>query len=340
MDPNKSSSSDEIDITQFFRWIGSGFRRFGNGILYGLAGLRRLFVTNLLFFSIMMAVGMVIGVAYSGFLEKKHYTSSMIIKCDYLNMRIVQNSIDKLNLLCNEKDKTGLAEALNIDIATAKNIVKFEARNFVSENDRVEIEVLKEQLANLAADKQDLVNKVIGKIELGNRQSYYIMVQVYDPDVVKRLEEAIINHFRNNEYVSKRIERNERSLLARKQKLVRESRKLDSLKGVLFENFQSMAKQSREGSNNVILSDKYLMDPLEVFKEDLNLNNEIRAIDDELFIKPSFELVDGLTTFRKPDNFSLKMAIALSLVGSILGGYILLGLWKFNLYLARLDPAS
>lgn len=334
------SPSDEIDITQFFRWIGSGFNRLGNSILRGLANLRSVFIVNRVYFSVVMIAGVVVGIAYSGFFEKKYYTSSMIIKCDYLNMRIVQNSIDKLNLLCLEKDREGLAEVLNLDNATAKNIMKFEAKNFISENDRVEVEVLKEQLNNLASDKKDLVNKVIGKIEIGNRQSFLISIRVYNPDVVKRLEEAMVTYFRDNEYINKRIESNRLSLQARKQKLLQESRKLDSLKAVLFENFQSMAKQSREGSNNVILSDKYLTDPLSVFKEDLAINNEIRQIEEALFVHPDFEVVDGLTTFREPDNYSLRAAIAISLLASLVGGYLLLGLWKFNRYLARLKPTS
>lgn len=339
MDSNRSTN-DEIDFAQFFRWIGSGFTRLGNSILNGMVTIRRIFITNRAYFVVMIALGLAIGGSYSFFLEKKFYTSSMIISCDYLNMRIIDNSIEKLNLLCEEKDRQGLADVLQIDLNTAKNIEEFDAQNFVSENDRVEIEVLKEQLNNLAADKKDLVNKVIGKIEIGNKQSFQISVTVLSPDVVRELDSAIVNFFKRNEYVKNRIKANRVSLLSRKSKLVQESKKLDSLKTVLLENFQVMAKQSREGSNNVILSEKNLADPIEVFKEDLNLNNEIRLIDEELFISPDFEVVDGLTTFREPDNLSLSKALVISLFASIFLGYFLLGLWKFNQYLAQLDRNS
>jgi hypothetical protein len=344
MEQNKptqpAQASDEIDISQLFRWIGSGFSRFGNSILKGIASLRRLFIMNRIFFAVLIVGGVVLGGSYSRFLEKKYYTSSMIISCDYLNMRIITNSMEKLNLLCNEKSREGLSEVLQIDTKTAGNILKFEAKNFVSENDRVEIEVLKEQLNNVAADKKDLVNKVIGKIEIGNKQSFQISVRVYNPDIVKKLDSAIINYFRNNEYVKKRIDNNKISLLSRRNKLVAESKKLDSLKRILYENFQSMAKQPREGSNNVILSDKYLTDPLSVFKEDLNLNNEIRAIDEKLSISPDFEVVDGLTTFREPGNFGVVKVLGMSFLISLLAGYVLLGLWKFNQFLAELKPTS
>jgi hypothetical protein len=97
-----------------------------------------------------------------------------------------------------------------------------------------------------------------------------------------------------------------------------------------------MSKQSREGSNNVILSDKYLTDPLNVFKEDLNLNNEIRSIDDQLMIRSDFEVIDGLTTFREPANLSLPVILVQSLLISVAAGYILIGLRRFNKYLATI----
>jgi hypothetical protein len=153
--------SDEIDITQLFRWIGRGFRNFGLGIIKAIAGLRNLFFTNRVFFGIVIISGLIVGGSYYQFLTKKYYKSSMIISCDYLNNRILGNAIEKLNLLCAERDRDGLAEELKIDIDLAKNIRKFYFRPFVSENDLIEIEVLKEQLNNVAAEKKDLVDKVV-----------------------------------------------------------------------------------------------------------------------------------------------------------------------------------
>ncbi|HEU5290203.1 MAG TPA: hypothetical protein VFU05_06125 [Cyclobacteriaceae bacterium] len=338
MESNKTvSSSDEIDFTQIFRWIGSGFTRIGNATLRALAGLRRLFISNIIYFSIIMISSLVLGLIYSQFLEKKYYNSSMIISCEYLNIRIVDNIMDKLNLLCNEEDRQGLAELLNVDLATAKNIVEFKAKHFVSENDIIETEVLKEQLTNVAAEKKDLVNKIVEKLDIENKHSFLINVKVYNPGIVKKLDTAIVNYLRRNEYIKKRIANREESLLNRRNKLVRESHKLDSLKSVLYLNFESMAKQSREGSNNVILSDKYITDPMSLFKEDLNFNNEIRGIDKSLYLHDDFEVVDGLTTFKEPDNLDIKIILATALIASIVFGYLLIGLWKFNEFLASFE---
>ncbi|MBX2962041.1 MAG: hypothetical protein KF687_05980 [Cyclobacteriaceae bacterium] len=336
----KTLPTDELDLAQLFRFIRNGFKSFGYSILNALANIRAIFIDNKFFFIALAIVAISGSILYSKLIEKKYFTSSMIIKSEYLNMRIVQNSIEKLNLLCSEKDRTGLAEVLQIDKATAKNILRFSASNFVSEKDRVEIEILKEQLNSLAVGREELVSKVIGKIEIGNHQSFQISVQVNDPDIVKHLETALVIHFRENDYVKRRIEANVQNLLSRKTKLVSESRKLDSLKSAIFMNYQTMANQRRDGSNNVILSDKYLTDPVNVFKEDLNLNRELLDIEEILLVHPYFEVVDDLTTFREPANFSLLKVILISIAGSILTGYILLGLWKFNNYLATFNRTT
>jgi hypothetical protein len=337
MEPSKQAvQPDEIDLGHFFRWIARGVKNLGQSILIGIAALRRMFVTYFTFFMSVIGLGLVVTCAYSILGKQRHYTSSMIISCSYLNMRIVENAVEKLNLLCEEKDRRGLSEVLGIDLSIASNIRGFTARSFVSETDKVEIEVLKEQLNNVVAEKKDLVSKVIEKIEIENSQAFQIDVSVFNADVVRALDSALIRYFKENEYVSKRMDRNRTSLLERRAKLVGESRKLDSLKSVLYANFQMMATQSREGSNNVILSDKYITDPLDVFKEDLNLNNEIRFIDDKLTIQSDFEVVDGLTTFREPSDFGLPVFLLLSVLVSVVTGYGLIGLWKFNKYLATI----
>src|SRR6188768_1770941 len=95
----KSQSSDEIDLSQVFKWVGNGFRNFGNSILASLAELRAIFFENKNFFGLLIIAGLTIGGLYSELLSKKYYKSSMIISCDYLNRRIVESTVEKLNLL-------------------------------------------------------------------------------------------------------------------------------------------------------------------------------------------------------------------------------------------------
>ena len=116
------TGSDEIDLSNVFRWIGNGFHNFGRSLLNSIAGLRQLFFDYKLFFAVILLSGLALGLVYSEWLGKKYYKSTMILSCDYLNRQIVENTIEKLNLLCEEDNREGLAEELKIDLQTAKNI--------------------------------------------------------------------------------------------------------------------------------------------------------------------------------------------------------------------------
>lgn len=258
----------------------------------------------------------------------------MVLACDYLNTQILTNTIKKLNLLSAEDNGEGLIAELNLDNVTAKNIQKFEFKPFVSEDDIVEMEVLKEQLNNLAADKKDLVTKVIQKLEIENKDAYQISVLVYDPSAVKPLEKALVKYFQNNDYIKRRVDINKVNLNNRKNKLITESKKLDSLKKVIQQNLQSLSKSSR-GSNNVILNDEAVNNPLEIFTEDLRINAEILSIEKQLYIQPDFEVVDGFTTFKEPESSGLVKILIISFFVSILMGYLILGAWKFDRMLAN-----
>ncbi len=329
----KPNNTDEIDLTQFFRWIGRGFSRVGDSIIYGMASLRNLFFQNRLYFLGIIITGLILGTLYSELLNKKYYKSTMVLSCDYLNTQILKNTIEKLNLLAGEKDTEGLQEVLKLDANTVKNIHKFEFRSFVSEDDVVEMEVLREQLNNVTAEKKELVDKVIDRLEIENKNAYEISVLVYDPEIVRPLETALVSYFKNNSYIKRRIEINELNLKDRMRKLLQESRKLDSLKAVLFQNYQALGQKSR-GSNNVILSDESLTNPLEVFSRDLELHEDIQKIQKELYLRPDFEIVDGFTTFKEPESASLGEILVISFFLSILIGYLILGAWRFDRLLA------
>src|SRR5688500_2473714 len=97
-------TSDEIDLAQFFRWIGRGFSNLGRSIIAGIAGLRNVFHENRVFFLGIIILGLILGALYSELLKKDYYKSSMVLSCDYLNTQILENTIQKFNLLAAEND--------------------------------------------------------------------------------------------------------------------------------------------------------------------------------------------------------------------------------------------
>ncbi len=330
--------ADEIDLGQLFTKIGAFFASIWFGFMRFLALIRRVPIENKATFLLLIAGAIVVGSLYANLLKKKFYETSMILSSDYLNKRIVDNTIEKLNLLAREKDSGGLAHVLQIPDSLAKNILGFEAKPFVKETDIVEIEVLKEQLKNAQIDSKnkDVIDQVIKRIEIENRHAFEITVRVYNPTIIRDLENALILFFRDNDYVKKRIEITKTNLLAKKQKLVKDRQKLDSLKEIIYSNYKSMATQSRQGSNNVILSDKAVTDPVQIYQQDIIAYNELESVNRDLYLQPDFEVVTRFTQFSEPSSASQVKIIAITILGAIVLGYLIIALSTFNQYLSRI----
>ncbi len=335
----KPAQSDEIDLGQLFSKIGDFFLRIGNGFIRFIAILRNTPFHNKVLFIMLVVVGGLFSFSYSSFLKKKFYESTMILSSNYLNKRIVDSSIEKLNLLAEEESPRGLARVLKISDSLASNIVKFDAKPFVSETELVELEVLKEQLKNAGVNNKNekVIEQVLSRIEIENRHAFEFTVRTFNPTVIKPLQDALVNYFRNNDYIKKRIEISKQNLSAKREKLLNELPKLDSLKRIIYSNYKSMAEQSRQGSNNVILSDKAVTNPIEIYNQDISLYDQVLAADRELFLQPDFEVIDGFVEFSEPSSASRSKVIAIGMLIGFAMGYVIVALRKFDKYLSRIE---
>jgi hypothetical protein len=331
-----NTSSNEIDLTQFFSKIGDFFKNIGLGFMRFLALIRRIPLENKMAFVFIISGSVVFGIAYANLLQKSFYESTMILSSDYLNKRLVDNTIEKLNLLAGEKSKKGLAKVLHIPDTLADNIVEFTAKPFVAEADLIELEVLKEQLRNAQTNvkNEQVLNQVINRIEIENRHAFEITVRTLNPTVIGNLQTALVSFFRDNDYIKKRIKINKDNLKEKKQKLTEDLIKLDSLKSVINEAYKSMAVPGRQGSNNVFLNDKAVTSPVEIYTQDLDLYRELQDINSKLYLQPDFEVVDGFTEFSEPSSASTLKIVIISFLVGIGIGYLLVALAGFNQYLA------
>ncbi|MBA4146307.1 MAG: hypothetical protein C0523_11115 [Cytophaga sp.] len=334
-----TSSSDEIDLGQLFNRIGDFFRNMGLGFLRFVATLRRIPIENKLAFILIIIASVVMGVTYSNLLKKSYYESTMILSSDYLNKRLVDNTIDKLNTLAEEKNKKGLGKVLNIPDSLANNILEFAAKPFVAESDLIEMEVLKEQLKNAQANAKNekVIEQVVKRIEIENRHAFEITVRTLNPTVINLLQVALVNYFKNNQYIKNRIAVNRSNLIEKQRKLKSDGRKLDSLKSVIYENYKTMAAQGRQGSGNVFFSEKAATDPVAIYNQSLFVQAELEDVNEDIDLGKDFEVVDGFTEFSEPASASQLKIILISIGLGILLAYLLVGLVSFNKYLSTLD---
>jgi hypothetical protein len=333
-----NTPSDEIDIGSVLSKIGDGIQSAWLGLMRFLALVRRVPFENKISFIFIIVTSIAIGVLFSFYLRKNYYESTMILSSDYLNKRLAESTVDKLAQLAGEPKKNGLTKALNLKDTLADNIIGFEVKPFIEEKDIVEIEVLKEQLrsAQATSANKEVINQVIRQIEIENRHAFEITVRTLNPAVIPNLQEAIVNYFRTNPYIKKRIEINRQILVREQVKLSSDIRKLDSLKKIMYANYRSMAEQTRQGSNNVILSDKAVTNPIDIYKQDQELYADLQDVERKLYIQPDFEIVEGFTEFSEPAGASVAKMLFYSLIIGIAIAYIDVALRGFNRYLANL----
>jgi len=338
MDEQQKPVTDEIDLSVLFRKVGSAIQSFGTGVMRVAAKFRRVPYQNRASFLGIIGVSVALAVAYSFLLKEKYYESTLIINCAHLNKRLADNALDKLDALAEETNAAGLAKVLNISDSLANSILGFKVRTFVTEEEIIDLELLKKQLELVGKQGDEAaIEYVLTRIDIDDRHSFEITVRTSVPEIIPDLQDPVVNYLRNNSYVKRRLDINRSILQNKMDKINSDLTKLDSLKRAIFENYKKMAVQGREGSNNVILSDRAVTDPIVIFNADLALYNEMKGIEQNLYLEPEFEVIDGFTEFSEPASPGLVKLIVIAFVLGFIVAWLDLGVRELNKFLAKFD---
>ncbi|MBK6265918.1 hypothetical protein JKA74_12820 [Marivirga sp. S37H4] len=332
---NNSNNSDEIDLRQLFSSIGDFFKSIFVGFIMLIVAFKNATIKYFKIIFLFVVLGGLIGIALK-YVLPDYYTSSMLLRSSYSTVKLTESSIEKLDQLCQEGNYEGLATKLNIDTAVAKNIKGFSYEPFVSEAEIVELEILKEQLKS-EIENEEVIERFVEKLKNENKSTYRIFVQVYDSKNLGSLEEPLIDYFRNSQYISKRLQIEKENLILKERNIDEELQKLDSLRELVIKNYDNLAERNRTGSNNIIMKDEQLIDPLSIINKRDQLYQEKLRIQQQLYLTPSFELIDGFTVFSKPDSPGLLKIGFYSCLYGLLIAYVIIMLIYFNKYLNSVE---
>ena len=310
--------------------------------MYFLASMRAVGLRYKIWLVSIVVVSQAATFIYFKVLEERYYRANFSISSQLLTRRYINGEIDNLNLLCKDKTRKGLAAILHISEEMAQKIHRFGFKDFTTEEEEMKLEVLREKLRalkvnELSAEQKDMIDNVVSRMGDAEANSYEIFAQVYDPAVGKQVLDAVYKYIRSQDFISNRIKVDSVILTNRKAKLMSESRKLDSLKAVLYQNFLNMSKQTSQGSNNVILSDRYLTNPIEVFKQDITYGQQIDEIDRIILLRTNFETTKSYEVILIPDNPRISFLSPVALLLSLLGFFLIVGVIKLNRYLATVN---
>lgn len=326
---------DEIDLKKLFQAIGNGISNFGKWLIMLVVRFRRTTLRYKFLLITLIILGAILGFVYNK-ITKPYYKTSLLLTSNYFNDRLIDNSISKLNALCGEDNASGLAELLQIKPEVAENIRRFDYQPLVSEEDLVEIEVLKQKLSELKA-KNDDIQRVINQISIENKDSYIISVEVYDNKIIDRLEEALVDYFRNNSYIKNRIRTTKDSQLQLIDKLEKDISQLDSLKHAFNLNLKANASRKGETSSNVYVGESGTIDPTRVYSEGVTLFQQLLTVRKNMELGSDFELIDGFTNFSKPDSPGLMKTSVISALLFLGIGYLIIMLIEINKYLNKVE---
>ncbi len=325
---------DEIDLRKLFEAIGKGFSNIGKSFVNLIIRIRRVSISYRVLLLSAIILGGAIGVSFNRVLDP-YYSTSMLLSSDYFNNRLIENNLDKLKALCEEKNRDGLANLLQIEKHVALNIKDFDFEALVTEEDLLEMELLKANLKKTKIKDID-IDKVIEQIEIQNSKTYKITVHVFDNTIIGNLEESIIAYFKENNFVKSRIAASAKNNILLRDNLRNDISRLDSLKKLFNLNLRSNAGRKNETAS-LYVGESGLLDPVSFYSQSVELYKLLEKTERKIMLGDDFELIDGFTAFSKPESPGLIKAGVLSMLIFLGLGYLIIIFIEINKHLNKIE---
>jgi hypothetical protein len=286
-------------------------------------------------FSVLMLGGLLVGLWLSKF-SPRYYESSMVLRSEYLNPQMVELNIVKLDELCQQENFEELSRLLMISEEEAAGLKGFQFEVFENEEDKVEIEVLREKLKNELSQVNN-ADRIVEIVDLENRHDFKITLQSYHPKLSGTLSDPVALYFRNLPYVKKRLEIEEQNIAYKADNLRSAISELDSLQKLLDQNLIRMSENAKAGTISLSMGDAKETDQLSVLEEKLRILDSELDLRRQLFLQPKFEVIDSFTAFKLPSNPKLLKTLPLGLLSGFLCALALAAILELLSYMKSLE---
>ncbi|GLB52900.1 hypothetical protein NBRC110019_19400 [Neptunitalea chrysea] len=257
---NQDHNSDEIDIIQFFAYLGKSIQNFfksiGNlfkWIFHVFILLLLLIKKNIIYFVIALVIGVVAGV----FLDKTKaptYTSEMVVEPNFNSSIQLYNQIAYFSDLAVSKDSITLAKAMKITPSEAGKIVSFSVEALVTE--RQKLYLYDKFIKGLDTLTQKSFDYEMYSNNFNDFDAAYHTVKVVSTDntVVKKLENSIVASVSQNPYF-KEQEKIKKTNIALQDTILRKQLvEIDSMQIAYRESMVAAAENPGAGAS-ISLSD-------------------------------------------------------------------------------------
>lgn len=218
----------------------------------------------------------ILGGTYAWF-KKQVYHSEMTVSYAQLEKKIYGDMLFKLDQLLNSKQYESLSVLLNMSVDQVKQINTINSLNI---------------------HNKPLINDI--SIE---KVPFYIAVDVYDPDILPELQDALINYISESDFIDERLQLNERNYNNEIVHMRNQMIYMDSLKILLLRDCANL------DADAVVNLKKLNSDQNEIF-------GRIRDLEAALQFNKNIEIMDGFIAHKIP--FS-KILFKFILLGIAIG---------------------
>lgn len=302
-------NQDEIDLLTLFSKLGEFTKRAFLGLV-NMIGTVLVFLLRKWYYFLVAVILTVITALALNKISDPYYYSELVMRSNATHNQSIMSSLDKLGDEASAHNYTSLSSKLNLSIEDASAIIGLETFWYYDiEGDGI--------FDGIDTDGSFLSDTSVTKVD----SMFVLQAAVYEPEVLDKLEEAMVNYLENNPYFEALNKQRILNLKSRLNQTEYEIAKLDSLqKREYFTN----TDQLRQKEGQIIFTSEkvvrtYHSDMFRLLKLKQDCERDLNIFSDVVTI------VEGFSIPVSPSNGLVKYAkkliwyyLALSLVAALI----------------------
>ena len=293
----------EVDLGSLFKVIGKGFQNLFDKIGQFFKAIFHYFILLLLFLrnnAIKLGLAVFIGAAIGIYLDltkPKQYSSTMIVEPNFKSAQQLYNNIHFYHELVKQKDSNMLAKTLQISVDEAAKLKGFYIEPIRNENEKYQF--FNDFIQD--ADTTTVKNIDIKEFKKGFTDydySYHkIKVKSSSNTIFEKLGNPIISSIENNPYYKYQKKINDENLHQNERVLVKSLQEVDTLRKIYNQVMITEANKAESGTNITLAQGNKRTSEIELFKESLDLNEEL--IENNKEKAETTEIMNVVSTFSR-----------------------------------------
>lgn len=284
---NQPEKSTEIDLGELFRMIGRGINRFfallRNAFLFILDLIIRALIVVRVHFIKFAIVG-ILSVAVGWFFDSRQpkvFGSNLVVETNYGSARQLYSNIKYYNALAIEADSTKLGDIFGISKEKARGLRGFYIEPDVTENEMLSAydEFMKKSDTTIIKNEINY-SKFKRNVDPFEFKVHKIGVLAFRKDLFLDLQDDILTHNIDNDYIKKQKEVYLANLDKREEILLAKQVNIDTLRKVYNNSIIAEARKTTQAQTHIQMttSSSIKTNELELFVLDEAISKELLEI--------------------------------------------------------------